>query len=787
MPSPSGPIAAAHASALICLLASCSSAPSAKSVNDSAGRPLEVISTAHPRTRTGFGPPPFEYWRILGDVVTPEMKALECASDTPALMSWQFIGPRPVTSEYWSGSTNAAGRVVGIACHPTNALIAYAASASGGVWKTSDAGAHWHPITDNEISLNHGAIALDRTFPDAVYAGTGEYTTGSKGGGLLRSLDGGETWSQVASNSVLGNRCSGVAIVPGATAALPAVIHWTGSSGYKRSTNGGTTWSSPITTTCSSLAVDRTNPMRVFVGAPNSGIHRSIDGGTTFTLLTGGLPTTGFDRIVLAICDNTPSVLYAAFALGGDVVGFYRSSNGGDTWTLLANTPNFARPQASYDLSVGVDPTNANHVYCGGVSPVYATAGVIESLDCGASWTEISASGGSLHPDQHAIAFGADGTAWFGCDGGVWRRQAGAWINCNATLCAIQNYTIHEHPNDANRVMAGTQDNGTAGTATGAIAWGQLKEGDGGYGAYLPDVYDTLFTTYVYLRVFRKTLTGTTDISGPWTDDTREWISPLVADDNGGASIYGGTNRLWRNPAPVTGATWSTLSTTEVADGGTLTAIATVEGAPGVIWLGNSKGGVWRTTNDGGAWTRARVNDGTRISAISTKPGAPTVAVIVRNASTGARVLRTTDGALWSDLTGALPTGVTAKALAVDWDRGVPTLYVGSGAGVYASTDSGASWMKSGPDLPNVNIGQLEITRSRRTIAVGTYGRGAWRSALAKQGDIDGNGVIDGTDLGFVLGAWGVCAAPLDCAADCNADGVVDGADLSLLLSAWGM
>ncbi|MEY5032966.1 MAG: hypothetical protein RL354_1997 [Planctomycetota bacterium] len=469
-------------------------------------------------------------------------------------------------------------------------------------------------------------------------------------------------------------------------------------------------------------------------------------------------------------------------------VSEHRTADGGNAWTLLSATPNFAAPQAWYDLSVGVDPTNPNRVFCGGVSPLYATAGVIESINGGQTWTEISGSGGQIHPDQHAIAFGADNTPWFGCDGGVWRRVGGTWSNRNATLAAIQNYTIHEHPNDANRVMTGTQDNGMAGTATGSLVWPQLTAGDGGYGVYLNEVYTTLFTTYVYLRVYRKTGNTTTDISGPWSNDSREWIAPLVADLNGGTTIYGGSNRVWRNLSSLSGgsANWTAISDTSVADGGTLTAIATVAGSPGVIWVGNSSGGVWRSTDAGATWTRARTNDGTRIAAISARPRDPLTAVIVRNASSGVRVLRTLNALNWTSLTGTMPSGVTAKALAVDWDRGVPTLFVGSGAGVYTSFNSGAAWTKSGPDLPNVNIGQLEINRARRTIAVGTYGRGAWRSILPRPADIDANGLVDGGDLAILLDSWGACTTPLQCGADIDGSGLIDGGDLTLLLSSWG-
>ena len=634
-------------------------------VRDEIGSPAQVIAVASPRERTGFGPPPYRYWRIVGGSVPRGAEALEWAQDTPAPMAWNFIGPRPVANEYWSGTNNAGGRVVGLACHPTIPAVAYAASASGGVWKTSDSGANWTPLTDRAINMNHGAIALDRGFPEAVYAGTGEYTTGSAGGGLLRSLDGGATWTLLANTTAVGGNCSGLAVVSGSTADSPAAIHIAGSNGYRRKLAGQNAFTLQLSADISSLCVDPLNPQRVFVAVNGGGIRRSVNGGGVFNTLTNGLPTAAYSRIVLAQARSNPSVLYAAFVnpSTSGLLGLYRTADGGDSWTLLANTPDFPRPQAWYDLSIGVDPLNPDHVFCGGVSPVYQVAGVIESTNGGQSWTEISGSGGQIHPDQHCVAFGADNTPWFGCDGGVWRRVGGSWINCNATLSAIQNYTIHEHPNDANRVMAGTQDNGMAGTSTGSVSWPQLTAGDGGYGAYLADVYTTLFTTYVYLKVYRKSGSNTTDISGPWSGDAREWISPLVADQNGGATLYGGTNRLWRNTASTTSASWTAISDTAVANNGTVTAIASVPGVPNAVWVGNSNGGVWRTLNGGTSWTSVRSPDGVRINSIDPRPGDAATACIARGASSNSRVLRTTNASTWTNLTGTLPGAVRQRRL----------------------------------------------------------------------------------------------------------------------------
>ena len=768
--------------AALLLLAGCA----APAVRDGEGRPLAVIGTDSPRTRTGFGPPPYRYWRIVGEPMTEDAYALEPATAAVASMEWSFVGGKPVRNEYWSGTADAGGRVVSIACHPTNASVAYAASASGGVWKTTDAGATWTPLTDAQASLNHGAVEIDRSFPETVYAATGEYTTGSSGTGLLRSLDGGATWSLLSTQT--GTNCSGLAVVPGTAANLPAAIHVTGASGYRRSTNGGSTWFAPITSSCSSLAVDPANPQRVFVAVSGSGIRRSTNGGTSFTALAGGLPASGFSRIVIAMARSNPQVLYAAFVNSSTsgLLGFYRTADGGDTWSQLTGTPDFPRPQGWYDLSVGVDPANPDHVFCGGVSPAYATAGVIETLNGGATWTEISASGGQIHPDQHWVAFGADGTPWFGCDGGVWRRVGGQWVNCNATLAAIQNYTIAQHPLDPNRMMGGTQDNGAAGTSNGSLGWPQITAGDGGFGAYDPVALNRLYTTYVYLRIYRVTNGTTTNISGPWSGDAREWIAPMVIDPGNANRLVAGSNRVWLTGSATAGTTWSAVSTTEVVDGGTVTAIEIVRGLTGVIWVGNSAGGIFRTTDDGATWTRMRTADGAYISAIDARPGSESIAFASRRVSSGSRVIRTVDGVTWSSASGSLPAAVTAQALAVDWGRPIPTVYVGAGSGIYATFDGASTWIKDGVDLPNVNIGQLEIDAQRRTVIAGTYGRGAWRSPMPSAADINLDGSVDGADLGLLLGDWGPCTGTgWGCRSDLDQDGTVGGSDLGLLLGQW--
>ena len=678
--------------------------------------------------RKRFGPPPPGYFRIVGQAVPDwtELDQFPFALRGSESVTWAPVGPKPISGEYWSGNANASGRVVDIAPHPSNADICYIASASGGVWKTVDGGNTWTPLTDELPSLNHGAVELDPSNPDIVYIGTGEITTGSTGDGVFRSLDGGQTWTRIAEASDVGFQIPDIEVDP----SNPNIIHVVSSSGYHRSTNAGGSWTTVIGGACSSVEVDPSNPSNVYIGRNNSGVWKSTNSGASVTQLTTGLPSSGsVDRSLVSLCDGTPSTLYVGFSQGSSVEGLYKTTNGGTSWTRLNNTPNFANPQAWYDMFVGVDPNDPDTVYCGGVHAQYAVAGVIRSTNSGTNWTELAGTGGQreMHPDQHVIAFGPNNTVWVGNDGGVWKstNQGDDWTNCNATLTVTQNYTIAVSPFDSNKIMGGTQDNGTVAREVDSLVWPQLIGGDGGFLAYDHERPDTRYTTYVFLDTFRFD-PGFANISGPWGSDQRQFIAPLVMDPNDSDILLGGTNRIWRTTNASTSATWSPIS----GNIGTVNAIAVAEGDSDVIYTGSTGGQVWVTTNASN-FNQRLFGTGGAIADIYINPSDHGQAYIAVNRGNGQRVRRTDNfGVNWTDVTGSLPDGVIPTALEVDWEQTPPHLYLGCGAGVYVSINGGLTWVKDGADLPNVNIGDLYIDDNTRTITAGTYGRGAFRADL---------------------------------------------------------
>ncbi|QOJ00120.1 MAG: hypothetical protein HRU70_06315 [Phycisphaeraceae bacterium] len=730
--------------------------------------------------RTRMGPPPPGHIRITGEPVPdwdptrPEARAYPLA--------WTFIGPGPITNEGWSGGRNAGGRVVSIAPHPTDPATCYIGSASGGVWKTTNAGMTWTPLTDTLPILNHGAVALDPQNPETVYAATGEYQTGSSGDGVFRSTDGGATWTRVATRLQVDGQASGLVVDP----TNSNIIHVTTSAGYSRTTNGGATWSRRIAANCSALRLHPTNPSIVYVARNGNGLYRSTDAGLNFSRVAG-LPTSGYGRVVFDISGSNPNVLYVALLNGGSSATLYKTTDAGATWTTLAGAANFCSPQCWYDAYVAVDPTDENVVYVGGVDPRYATAGVLKSTNGGTTWTEISNAGGTqLHPDHHAMAFGPNGVIWEANDGGIYRSTNGgaSWVNVNTTLGVAQLYDIEVHPTSPERMLGGTQDNGTPERTGNSLSWPQLQAGDGGFSVFDFATPTRRYTTYIYLTLYRWNNSNSRNISGPWDSDSTNWISPVVGDPNAATTLVAGSNRVWRTTnASATTPTWNAISTNAVGAGGTINILAVAKGNSAVIYSGSSTGRVFVTTNTGTNWTDRTLGlPSGQIADLIVNPGNPANAYVSNYNTSGPRVLRTPDfGVTWENVTGNLPTGVAARAIEIDFSTATPALYVGSGAGVYHSFDLGQTWTKNNSTFPNANVSDLHIDRINRTITAATYGRGAWRAPLPTPfcaADFNDDGFVDFFDLDAFVNCFEGAPCPPGKSADFNGDGFVDFFDL---------
>lgn len=446
------------------------------------------------------------------------------ASDPP----WTPVGPQPSTSPDFAPFVS--GRVTALALdpHDTTGNTVYLGAAQGGVWKTTNSGITWTPLTDSQPSLAVGSLAIDpSTTTSTIYVGTGEENFAIDsyyGAGVLKSTDGGTTWTQDNTFKALipissrsgGPRIGALAIDPLNHSILLAAVQGSGSvlqSGIWCSADAGVTWAhvlpaagiTGVPATDVVFGADGTAYAGLTIldsSIPNpnsgvSGVYRSATpvppvtscmafaSGSWTQLALPGVSNTSIGRVALGIGPISSMVskttLFAAIAdaLSGsmDLLGVFTSSNGGSTWTQLTDPltqpfTGFCEAQCFYDLVIRVDPGNPNVVFAGGsATPAFGgNATLIRSTNGGASWTEVSnnTTSNGIHVDMHAIAFSATGSVMYvGNDGGVWSTAnptatAISWTNRNATLGTLQFYPgLSVHPsNPAFRSFGGTQDNG---------------------------------------------------------------------------------------------------------------------------------------------------------------------------------------------------------------------------------------------------------------------------------------------------------------------------------------
>jgi photosystem II stability/assembly factor-like uncharacterized protein len=676
----------------------------------------------------------------------------------PSALTWSELGPRPITGEYWSGNANAAGRVSCVLVHPGNANLVYIAAAQGGVWKTVNGGASWTPLTDRLSSLSSGWLTFDPSNANVLYYGTGEqHYSGDSfyGDGLFRSNDAGATWTKIASKSQVGSYIARVLVDPAATNRLLVASDL----GVMRSVNGGSTWSAVWSggpdDWANDLVFHPTNSQVLYAAIFGQGVYRSTNGGDTWTLLAGGLPApTSFYRVNLAIAPSNGLVLYASFVDTGDnLLGMYRTTDGGTNWTHLTTTPNYMVGQGSYDNCMIVDPTNPSIFYAGGVFPYdpgVGDAGVIKTVDGGATWSDITfgIDGSQVHPDQQAMAFAPDGALWLANDGGVWKTTNGGqtWINRNSNLALTQFYKFGIHPTDPNQLIAGTQDNGTL-IYLGNTAWPQLESGDGGPCGYDMQSPNLTYSTYIFMWYLERwnNYAFDTDVTGPWQaigDRASFCNGPLVYDSNYLRTWLAGTYRVWKTADD--GANWTDISP-DLTDGGVLRSISAVPGVPNAYYASSTDGVVHYTDNGGATW--ARRSTGLPVAFLPdvvVGPNNSQLAYTCARQPSAGRVFKTANaGVTWTDITGNLPTNLSPHSLAVDFRFEPDKLYLGTDYGIWTSVDGGAHWTEESSGFPNCAVFDIQLDLAHNSVIAATHGRGMWRAVNAGPVAVAGSSISE--------------------------------------------
>ena len=662
---------------------------------------------------------------------------------------WAAIGPRPGQK---SGQT-FAGRVTAIAAHPTDGNTVYVGGAAGGLWKTTDGGVNWVPILDRQPSLAVGCVLLAPGAPETIYVGTGEPNFGCDnqfGVGILKSTDGGYSWSQLGAASFANKSISRILVHPsdpltmwasttqaqaGFICGVPAA-----GNGVYRTTDGGTTWPS-ITLpgkSVNDLVMDPFDPLVLYASAYGFGIYKSTDGGATFgPRLAGGLPTASLGRVELAVHPTIPDKVYSVFTdATGFLIDLYKSTDAGTSWTALPTKPSAANPiafcrgQCWYDLYLETAPDGT--LWAGGDENFY-------TVDDGATWPTPA----YLHSDQHAIAFGPTGTVWVGNDGGLASTvdNGVAWTQRNTKLALTQFYPgASLHPTIGVIALAGVQDNSSFAYASTPV-WNQIYLGDGAASAIDFTNPNNVWYNSQQFLVIGKTVNHSTyvDVNNGLLDSGDKAKSPFIAQfamcPKNAQVLVAGSQTVWRTNDGA--ANWSANSPAPLVSGGSIRSLAFDPSDAGcsTYYMGLQNGKVFRTTVGGGAaagnWSDVSTGlPGRGISDLSVDPTNSNVAyAAVTGFGSGSQVYKTVNALAASPAWSAASTGLPNSPVnAVLVDPGASSvIYAGTDVGVYRSLDSGASWSPFMSGHPVVPVYDLQGNSTTGVLISFTHGRSAFQ------------------------------------------------------------
>jgi photosystem II stability/assembly factor-like uncharacterized protein len=685
------------------------------------------------------------------------------------------------------GPAFTSGRISGFAIDPNNPTRYYVAVASGGVWKTTNAGVTWTPIFDNEASYSIGAIAVDPKNFLTVWVGTGENNSQrsvSYGSGLYKSDDGGRTWRNVGLRT--SEHIGRIAIDPKDSNIVYVASQgplWGpgGERGLFKTTDGGKTWKNILNisenTGVTDVEIDPHDPYTLYCasyqrrrhmwtlinGGPESAIYKSTDAGATWNKLRAGLPTVELGRIGLAISPVDSNVIYATVEAADRRGGIFRSSDRGSSWERR----NEFDTTAMYYAHVVADPKEVDRIY---IMNVF----LMVSDDGGRTLRRLGER--NKHVDNHEIWINPNNTDHYlvGCDGGIYESfDRGQTWDFKQNLPVPQFYDIAtDNAKPFYNVYGGTQDNFSFGgpsrtrSASGITNadWFVTNGGDGFRSQVDPEDPNTIyaelqngglvrFDKRTGERISIQPQPGRNEDSLRWNWDSPFIISPHLrtrlyfaadklfrSDDRGDTwqLVSGQLSRdLDRDKLPVMGKVWgvdAVAKNASTAFFGNASALAESPKKEGLIYVGTDDGLVQVSEDGGKNWRRIDkfpgVGDMAYVSRIiASNHDANTAYVSFDNHQNNdfkPYLLKTTDaGRTWTSLSANLPKN--GPVLAIAEDHVNPNLlFTGTEFGLWFSIDGGQKWIQLKGGMPTIAVRDLNIHKRENDLIVATFGRGIY-------------------------------------------------------------
>lgn len=683
---------------------------------------------------TGERPDPSILWT--------ENQSVAAGAGSTNLGSWNHVGP------FDGNALNGIGRVNCVTFHPDNNDIIFIGAPAGGIWKSTDKGVTWSTNTDLLPNLGVSAIAIDPHHPDTMYIATGDRDAADTYSiGVLKSTDGGQTWNTTGLSYTvnMSRRVGGIYINPKNTQEVVVATR----VGIHRSTDGGATFSNVQGGSWQMMTFVPGATDTLFAGSNAGGnIVRSTDAGATWSSVSNGLPTSGATRVEIATTADDPNYVYALFSASNNgLYGVYRSTDGGVTWSqrysgasrnLLhwdvnpgGNTAGGSTGgQAWYDLAIAVSPLNRDLVYVGGVN-------IWRSLNGGAGWS-LSAhwygGGGAAfaHADQHWFTFEpGTNTLFVGNDGGVYSTSNGTnYTELSNGLHITQYYKIDVTEADEDLTTAGAQDNGSH--LMDGTNWSRVLGGDGMDNAIAENNPNIMYASSQYGNFGKSTNRGQSfnaTFNLP-PNGTGQWVTPILIDPNNDNVVYIGYDQLWKTTNA--GLSFSQTSSSIAGNTAGIDVIAVAPSNSNVVYVGINDD-VYRSSNGGTSWTliSGNITNTRPVTDIAISDVDENHIWITKSGyDNGTKVFESINaGANWMNISGSLPNLPVNTIIYQNGSNGA--IYVGTDIGVYYRDAGASDWTAFMNGLPNTIVNDLEIHYTTGVIRAGTYGRGVWESPLA--------------------------------------------------------
>ncbi len=661
---------------------------------------------------------------------------------------WQSIGPN-----------NLGGRTLCIAFNPNDTATIWLGSASGGLWKSTTGGIGqnaWTYIPTGFPVRGVSCISINHNNPNEMYIGTGEVhthasavnglitrpTRGSVGIGILKTMDGGLTWTQTLNWSY--DQTRGIwdlVMNPTNTNEVYAAT----TEGIYKTIDGGATWNLILNELMiMNLAMDPVTPSIIYAGvgnttSPSHGIWRTTDSGVTWTHLTSGLPAgTNQGRISLCINPQNNNTVYALIADVYSTIGLYRSFNKGNTWNYVNGTE-IVSYQGWYAKGLWVKTDDSTRLMFGGVQ-------VFRSDDDANNILQVSNNFGTndyIHSDIHNIVSNPlnPDHLYILTDGGLFRSDdfGDSYYECTDGYVTSQFYIGSVSNSDPSLIIAGAQDNFTN-RCNGTLYWDAVYGGDGSFCAINPSDDYTQYCSWQYMNIERSD-----DRGFNWMDifvhpgnsaglNTSAFVAPFVLCNSDLNVMYAASDTLYRSDDagiswyPEAGNIDSLNQALAISVSNTSTDTLYITTAPSDTRPSH----VFRSDDGGITLTNITGNLPNRFPRdIAVNPqNSSEVYVVYSGFGTGHIFKSTNAGGAWTDLSVGLPD---LPFHAIEILPATPeTLFVGCDLGVFASIDGGASWYAFNMGLPEgVMVFDLRYSVFDNSLIAFTHGNGIYKVSLA--------------------------------------------------------